>query len=253
MKIILLSLAIIFSLPHVLNVRGPEIPVYNHKEQFKPSLKSINTLKKVSESADQINKGRYSKNSFDYALIVSKILRQRFYHGFSQYRFNENFIAVTTDYLFNNHIKCLVNAGEIMKYSYAGCSQLVIVFAEIMKKNHVSYRTISFPHHLAIEFYLTDSWYYFDPNMEPKLTKEQRDLKYWRHSNDTLKKYYSPADHDLDFVFGVGQTAGIGDINGRIAPRAKPFQKVTFYISQLLWAIPLCLLIPLYIKKDTTA
>lgn len=232
---------------------GRPIPVYNNKEQFDPSLKSINTLKKVSEAADQINQGRYSNNSFEYALIVSKILRERFYHGFSQYRFSENFIAVSTDYLFNNNIACLVNPEEIMKYSYAGCSQLVIVFAEIMKKNQVSYRSISFPHHLAIEFYLNDSWYFFDPNLEPELTKEQRDVKNWRHLNDSLKKHYSSADHDLDFVFGVGQVAVIGKINSPLASNARPFQRISFYISQWIWAIPLCFLIPLYIKKDTIA
>ena len=253
MKIILLSLTIIFLLPHFIDVPGEPIPVYNHKEQFDSSLKSLNTLKKVSDAADVINQERYSKNSFEYALIVSKILRSRFYHGFSQYRFSENFIAVVTQDIFKNYAACLVNADEIMKYSYAGCSQLSIVFADIMRRNHVNYRTIAFPHHFAMEFYLEDSWYFFDPNMEPDLTKEQRDVRNWHHQSDSIKKYYSSVDHDLDFVFGVGQTAGIGEINGPIAARAKPFQKVTSYISQWLWAIPLCFLIPLYIKKDTIA
>lgn len=253
MKIILFSLTIIFLIPHFIDMPGHSTPVYNHKEQYDSSLKFINTLQKVSNAADVINQGRYTKNSFEYALIVSKILRKRFYHGFSQYRFSENFIAVSTDYLFNNNIACLVSPEDIMRYSYAGCSQLVIVFAEIMKQNRVNYRTISFPHHLAIEFYLTDSWYFFDPNMEPELSKEQRDLKNWRHSSDSIKKHYSSADHDLDFVFGVGKAAVIGKINGTVASRARPFQRITFYVSQWIWAIPLCLLIPLYIKKDTTA
>ncbi|MEO5500910.1 MAG: hypothetical protein ABIR31_05655 [Ginsengibacter sp.] len=251
MKILLLSLCIILLFPRVINIPGQPIPTYNHKEEFDSSLKSIKTLQKLSEAADHINQGKYSNKSFEYALIVSKILRERFYHGFSQYRFSENFIAVSTDYLLNNNISCLVDPEEIMKYPYAGCSQLVIVFAEIMKKNHVSYRSISFPHHLAIEFYLTDSWYFFDPNLEPQLTKEQRDVRHWHHSNDSLKKHYSSADHDLDFVFGVGQTAGIGKVNSPLASNARPFQSISIYISQWIWTIPLCFLIPLYIKKDT--
>jgi hypothetical protein len=253
LKIVLICLAIIFALPHFINVSGEPIPVYNNKEQFDSSLKSINTLNKVLATADQINQGRFSNNSFEYAMIVSKILRKRFYHGFSQYRFNENFIAVVTQDIFKNYAACLVNADEIMKYPYAGCSQLSIVFADLMRKNHVNYRTVAFPHHFAMEFYLEDSWYFFDPNMEPDLTKEQRDVRNWHHSNDSIKKYYSSADHDLDFVFGVGQSAGIGEINSPIAAKAKPFQKITSFVSQWLWAIPLCFLIPLYIKKDTTA
>lgn len=251
LRILLIFLALIFLLPHVINIPGHPSPVYNQKELYDSSLNYINTIKKVGEAADQINQGKYAKNSFDYALIVSKILRKRFYHGFSQYRFGENFIAVSSDYLFKNNIACLVSPEDIMKYPYAGCSQLVIVFAEVMKKNQVDYRTISFPHYLAIEFYVDSSWYFFDPNMEPELTRQDRDVRNWHYLNDSIKKHYSPVDHDLDFVFGKGKMAVLGKLNSPIASKARPFQEVTYYLSQWLWAIPVCFLIPLYIKKDS--
>ncbi len=201
--------------------------------------------------ADSIPQKKYSRNTLEYALVVSDVLENRFYHGFSAYSLRQNWIAAVTQYLFGHYVANPVLPEDILKYPYAGCSQQAIVLADIMKKNQVPYRSLGFPHHYATELAFNNTWYFFDTNMEPEMTPEDRDLKNWDHNSDWLKKFYHKNLAAINWGFGDGLKPDVGKINAAPAPRASIFQILTKYLSRLLWVLPFSLAV--YSGKGKTS
>ena len=201
--------------------------------------------------ADSLSQKKYKRNSLQYSLVVSDVLEKRFYHGFSVYSLSQNWIAAVTQYLLGHYVANPVLPEDILKYPYAGCSQQAIVLTEVMKKNQVPYRSLGFPHHYATELEFNNSWYFFDTNMEPVMTVEDRNLKNWNHNSDQLKKFYHKNFAAINWGLGDGLKAEVGKIDAAPAPRASLFQIVTKYLSRLLWITPF--LIAVYPRKGKTS
>jgi hypothetical protein len=91
-----------------------------------------------------------------------------------------------------------------------------------------------------MEVLINKEWYFFDANMEPGITKEQRKLSNWKHQNDNLKQYYDAGRcKDLNYQFGNNLTVTIGAINEVPAQKAKYFHIVTGMFSKIAWLFPL--------------
>ncbi len=120
-------------MPNFFNITFEKEPVYNKVELFDPSLSKINSVQKLIDYADSLSGKKYACNSIEYSIIVTDILHESFYHGFSNYSLKQNGIAVTAQYLFGHNVACPVNPDEILQYPYAGCSQQAIVLLEVMK------------------------------------------------------------------------------------------------------------------------
>ena len=130
-----------------------------------------------------------------------------------------------------------------MKHEYAACSQQAMVMMEILKHKNISYRSVGFPHHFALEVLILGRWYYFDPNMEPNITNQERLESYWGAAADNLKKYYDTTRFkDLDWKFGKNLNVTHGSVNQNYAQNAKLFQSATSILSKILWVFPLLLL-----------
>ena len=243
MKFLLISLSALLLLPNFFNVTLEEKPGYNKVEIFDPSLSRINSVQSLMDYTDSISQKKFAPNSLQYAMVVSDVLEQRFYHGFSVFSLQKNWIAAVTQYMFGHYVANPVNPEDILKYPYAGCSQQAIVLAEIMKRNKVPYRSLGFPHHYTTELQFNNSWYYFDTDMEPDMTAEDRDLKNWKHDGDSLKKYYHKNIAAAEWGFGNSQKASVGKIAAKPAPNASLFQNTTKYLSKLLWVFPLIILV----------
>ncbi|MDP4283118.1 MAG: hypothetical protein Q8891_01740 [Bacteroidota bacterium] len=248
MKFFLISLSVLFLLPNFFNINFEKDPVFNKVEFFDPSLSKINSVQKLIEYADSISEKKYAGNSFEYAKIVARIIRNRFYHGFSSYSLKQNWIAATTQYIFGYNVACPVNSDEILRYPYAGCSQQAIVLVSVMKRQKVPYRSIGFPHHYATELNFNNSWYFFDTDMEPEIHGEERNENNWKQNADSLKKFYNAILFNLDWEFGKSLPLKVGKINSFPAPRAYIFQTLTKYLSRILWIFPL--LIVIYPRKN---
>lgn len=242
MKIFLISLSVLLLLPNFFNTTLEETPGYNKQEIFDPSLSGINSVQKLMNYADSISQKKYAHTSLQYAMVISDVLEKRFYHGFSVYSLSKNWIAAVTQKLFGHDVANPVDPEEILKYSYAGCSQQAIVLVEVMKRNKIPYRSLGFPHHYATELQFNNSWYFFDTDMEPVMNEENRDVKNWKHSADSLKKFYHKNYAAAQYGFGNSQTSSVGKINATPAPRASIFQSTTKYLSKLLWIFPLLIL-----------
>jgi hypothetical protein len=134
-----------------------------------------------------------------------------------------------------------------MHHAYAACSQQAMVMMEILKRKKLSYRSVGFPHHFALEVLVNGKWYYFDPNMEPNITKDERLESFWGAKADNLKQYYDTARFkDLDWKFGKDLEVTHGSVNQKYAGNVRIFQSVTGVFSKILWILPL---LPLFYKR----
>ncbi len=244
MKLLLIALSALLLLPNFFNIHLEERPQYDHKELFNPGLAYINSTEKLIEIADSTAKQKnISQNSLAYAIMVSQILRNRFYHGFSRYPLNENWIAATGEYFLGYGLASIVKPDDILKYSFGGCSQQSIVLIEVMKRKNISYRYVGFPHHYATELKFNNNWYFFDPNMEPNIPDSERLESKWNCCADSLKKYYDTTRFkDLNWKFGKNLTVVFGNVNATPAPHARLFQTTTGYLSKTLWLFPLVII-----------
>jgi hypothetical protein len=230
-------------------------PPYNNMEKYNPAMGHINNLDKMEQFVDASAQQKGIKlGSIDYLVAMEDAIEKRFYHGFSHLTTGENWIAAFGEKLFGFGLSCKVLPNDIMEHGNAACSQQSMVMMELLKRKNLSYRKVGFPHHFALEVMVDGAWYYFDPNMEPTMTAEQRNVAHWKHAADNLKQYYDPKRfHDLDYKFGVNYTVTIGGINEKQAANAKMFQSVTGWLSKILWLAPLLILALAYKRKSRIA
>ena len=241
MKLLTFLLALLLFLPLLFNISLEKNPVYNKKEMFDPSLSNINSVQKLVSYSDSIaNVNQIKPASLGYAVLVGSILRKRFYHGFSSYTLQQDWLAVIGQLFLGRGLAAPVDPNEILKYPYAGCSQQAIVMMTVMKEKKVPFRSVGFPHHYATELCFKNNWYFFDSNMEPKIKEKERKEKYWKGSADSLKKFYNGDHQYLNWTFGNSVPVIFGKTNADPAPHAYIFQEFTKYLSKLIWIFPLC-------------
>jgi hypothetical protein len=230
-------------------------PPYNNMEKYDPALGHINSLDKMEQYVDaSVQQQGINVGSIAYVVAMEDAIEKRFYHGFSHLTTGENWIAAFGEKLFGFGLSCKVLPNDIMEHGNAACSQQSMVMMELLKRKNLSYRKVGFPHHFALEVMIEGTWYYFDPNMEPTMTAQQRNEASWKHAADHLKQYYDTKRFtDLDYKFGVGQTVTIGDVNEKQAANAKLFQSATGILSKTLWLAPLFMLALAYRRKNRVA
>ena len=247
-KTLLIVAAIVLAAPNFIDYDINEKFAYNQLERFHPALVTINSVDMLEHYIDT---AAVSKNiavsSPEYIQLIAYVISCRFYHGFSHWKLNENWIAAIGEKITGIGLSCKVQPGRIMLHPYAACSQQALVMMEILRRKKIDYRKVGFPHHYALEVRNNRKWYYFDPNMEPYMNLSQRLHENWNQSNDSLKKYYDTAKHkDLSYQFGNGTKASFGTVNEIPAKRLRLFQSVTGVLSKILWCFPL---IFLFIKR----
>ena len=148
---------------------------------------------------------------------------------------------------------CKVDPDNILEHPNAACSQQAIVMMAVLRRRGIEYRHLAFPHHYALEVLIAGTWYFFDPNMEPSMSKEQSSDNAWQYRSDRLKQYYAKKEPGkMDYAFGYGLTAQRGVINEIPAPNARLFQRVTGILSKTLWCCPLLILMLRSRKKNAS-
>jgi hypothetical protein len=244
MKALLIILSAVLFLPNIINKDINSFPAYNKIEDFNPQLAYINSSEKLEQYIDSsANTMGIAVGSFEYVQLAETLVKQRFYHGFSHFSLSENWIASISGRLFKEDFACKVKPEDIMLHQNAACSQQSIVMMALLRKKNLDYRKVGFPHHYAMEVMVDKNWFFFDPDMEPVITKEQRIESNWKLKPDLLKQYYDPKRYsDLDYKFGIGQTVTTGAVNEVPAGNVKKFHTLTYLLSKILWCLPLLLL-----------
>ncbi|MES1198083.1 MAG: hypothetical protein ABUL41_02290, partial [Chitinophagaceae bacterium] len=113
-------------------------PLFFFKEDFDPSLVRLNSLDKIAAYCDSL----YTEKSYiqnvkfeeTYPEIVSGVIRNRFYHGYSLYGSYNNFLGALLSKVSMSGLKAIVIPNDILKYPYAACSQQSIVFMELLRR-----------------------------------------------------------------------------------------------------------------------
>lgn len=244
-KFLLIAFSVLLFIPNLFKTNLYKEAVYNCQEEYKPALNQLNSMDKLENYFDSlvaINKPEFQ--SFEYVNILAKIIREKFYHGYSHFTLNENWVAALCGKYVSEGLSCKVKAEDIVGLSNAACSQQVIVMMAILRHKGIFYRHLGFAHHYTIEVLIRNKWYFFDPNLEPSMSKEQRVADNWQYHSDNLKKYYAKRNlQNIDFGFGRGLRAKQGEINEVPALHARIFQDVTFLLSKTLWCFPLLLIV----------
>ncbi len=248
MKGLLIIFSALLFLPNLFDLDiNPQLP-YNGRESFDPSLSRINSPEKFQQAVDSIALARHiPQHSFEYVETAESVVIKKFYHGFSHFTLQQNWIAAVCGRFVEEGIACKVRPEDILQQSHAACSQQAIVLMDLLRKKNIAYRKIGLPHHYALEVLVDNNWYFFDTNMEPVIPKEKRLATSWMHQCDSLKKYYDAKIHpNLDYQFGKGVIATAGVINEIPAQHAALFQSATAVLSKIIWCLPL---LPLFFRR----
>ena len=248
-KAILIGLTILFISLNFIDIDINKIEPYDQKELFDPHLSYLNSIDKLENYIDSTIKADSAQpNTVEYVDHIGRAIKLRFYHGFSHFSLKENWIAAIGERVFGYGLASKVIPDDIMHHPYAACSQQAMVMMEILKRKHIDYRSVCFPHHFALEASINSQWCYFDPNMEPHIGNKERPESRWEAKADNLKQYYDTSRFkDLDWKFGTKLVVTHGDVNQKYAGHVKIFHAVTGIFSKILWIFPLFLLV--YKKK----
>ncbi|MEO6405950.1 MAG: hypothetical protein ABIY51_14510 [Ferruginibacter sp.] len=250
-KWILPLAALLLLVPNFFNV---DINYHNERrpaEEFDVSLLRLSSIEKLAAYTDSLASTKnISSNHPEYLLLVENIIAKRFFHGFSHYKLNENWVASVSEKIFGRGLACLVKPNDIMQRADGACSQQSIVMMELLKRKNIDYRKVGFPHHYAMEAKFNKQWYFADANQEPDMTVDARLHQNWKGQSDNLKQYYDPKIYtNLDYAFGIGQLAEIGPVNEVPAKNLTLFHSLTLLMSRFAWCLPLIILFAKSRKK----
>ncbi len=221
-------------------------PQYDLKEEFDPSLQTLNTVGKLVAFCDGLYTEKASTNSsiqMDeiYPDIVSSVIRKRFYHGYSMYGLSNNYMATMVSGVTMEGLNAIVVPNDILKYPYAACSQQSIIFMEILKQKGFPTRKVGFQGktygHFCFEVYYNGGWHFYDPDMEPSVAVlnayNHPSIAFLAQNPEILLKAYHqyPREKTLDIFMNYSY----GAVNTFAAPKAMIFQKATKIFSYTIW------------------
>jgi len=213
-------------------------------EHFDPSLSRLRSIPTFLQYCDSIygNTRINPSDSEQYAIIISRSLRERFYHGYSHYSFGQNSLACFLAPVLNEKLSAIVIPDDILKHPNAACSQQSIIGMEVFKKKGFKVRKVGFfadgyGGHFCFEAFYNGKWHFFDPDLEPKLRimianhfPSIADLV----SEDSLvHQLYYKKDNKLIKKLLITYT--YGRVNKFPAPNARVYQYITKYLSYTLW------------------
>jgi hypothetical protein len=220
-------------------------PHFTFREDFDPSLLRLNSLDKIISYCDSI----YAEESYTnhikfeetFPQVASAVVRSRFYHGYSLYGANNNFLGMLLSKISINGLRAIVIPNDILKYPYAACSQQSIVFMEILKRKGFNTREVGFQGkkggHFCFEVYYDGGWHFYDPDMEPDVAVlngyNRPGIAFLAHHKDILLKAYHQYPPEL--VMDIFPNYFYGPVNRFAAPKAIIFQKLTKFFSYTIW------------------
>ncbi|HMK25849.1 MAG TPA: hypothetical protein VK483_07435 [Chitinophagaceae bacterium] len=223
-----------------------KVPVYNNVEEYDPSLARLNSIDKLVKYCDSLYLVTVSTNNEDeikkdYTDIVSSVVRKRFYHGYSYYGVSRNYMSLLLSKLTIPGLDAVVIPDEILKYSFAACSQQSIVVMEVLQSKGFETRKVSFQGktsgHFCFEVYFEGGWHFYDTNMEPDPNVLQAygrpGITFLVNHPDILLKAYG--QYPKNEVMDIFPTYTFGEINKFPAPKALIFQKLTKILSYFIW------------------
>ncbi len=215
------------------------------EEEFDAKLNNLNTLSKL---IGYVNKKYGSdkigvNDSLVYANLMARTLRMRFYHGWSQYGFKDNWVLYLLSPI-HEHSLGIVDPNDILKYPEALCSQQAIVGMMALRSQGFNFRKVGFYNpkygngHFSYEIKLKDGWHYYDLDKEPDINVMEKNN---RPSIDSLAKntkmrraaYSSETTEIKDEL--IPKYNNKYPLNVFPAKNMLAFHRVTMFLSYTLW------------------
>lgn len=226
---------------------GFKKPAYNHLEEYEPALQRLNSISALANYCDSIYSEKNSRREairFDEAFpeIAVNSVRKRFYHGYSFYGFNDNFMAMTLSSLVNiKGLSAIVIPDDILKFPYAACSQQSIVLIELLREKGFKTRKVGFQGktygHFCFEVFYNGSWHFYDPDMEPNVNVlaayHRPGIQFLASHQDILLEAY--AQYPREKVLDIFPNYFYGSVDKFPAPLAMFYQKLTKFLSYTIW------------------
>lgn len=219
--------------------------IENLEEEFDAKLYELNSLSKVLEhvntqyGSDKIG----TEDSLAYANLMARTLRMRFYHGWSQYGFKDNWVLYLISPL-HEHALGIVEPNDILKYPEALCSQQAIVGMMALRGRGYTFRKVAFYDtiyhngHFTYEILLNDGWHFYDLDKEPDIDVMEKNN---RPSIDSLA-----SNQKMRRAAYSAETSEIKDelissynnnfpVNVFPAKNMLTLHRVTLFLSYTLW------------------
>jgi hypothetical protein len=225
------------------------VPKYNGKEDYDPALSKLASMDDLVNYCDSIQAENYKadpsvKGEQNYPVLAASVIRNRFYHGYSSYGMNDNFMALLLEPLTGKWMSAIVVPDDIMKYPYAACSQQSIVMMELLNRKGYMTRKVAFVNdkrngHFAFETFYNGGWHFFDTNLEPDMdllvSKNTPSIAAITADRELLLSAYHhlPAKQVLT-IFGKFIYGKPGEFP---APRGYIYQRTTKVLSYISWLI----------------
>lgn len=219
--------------------------IENLEEEFDAKLYELNTLYKVLEyintqyGSDKIG----TEDSLVYANLMARTLRMRFYHGWSQYGFKDNWVLYVLSPL-HEHALGIVEPNDILKYPEALCSQQAIVGMMALRGRGYTFRKVGFHNkekklgHFTYEIKIGNNWHFYDLDMEPNIDVMEQNN---RPSIDSLasnekmrRAAYSAETSDIKDGL-ISNYNNNHPVNLFPAKNMLTFHRVTLFLSYTLW------------------
>jgi len=239
--LLLLSISL---LPIVSSTVSSLKKTYSHKELFNIELSRFNSIVDITAHIDGIYSATHLSSEIDtlaYVKATSDIVKKRFYHGLSEYKLKDNWIACIGGELFWNHLSVIVDPDDILDYSEGLCSQQTSVFLEILKRKGIKTRWVGLgykegPGHFLGEVYYKGKWHLYDVNLEPKWEKiinNHESIAYYKQHQDSLYLAYEGI-LSRPLFDKIMEKVQYGEVNESPGKNMRLFHYVTKLITYLI-------------------
>lgn len=218
----------------------------SRKELYDAGLARLNNLQKLTAYCDSLYTASYQKQTSsyqkDYTNLVSQVIRRRFYHGYSYYGFNDNYLAFLFSKISNQGYSAIVKTDDILKHPMGSCSQQSIVMMQLLENKGFQTRKIGFHGkkyggHFCLEVFYNNSWHFYDANLEPDsnvlAAYDRPGIDSLVANMPVLLKAYSKNNEEE--IMDIFPTYKYGAVNVFPAPNALLFHKVTNFLSYTIW------------------
>jgi hypothetical protein len=244
---ILFSIFSIISLLFLLNESDSKL-TYKNTIEGDEYVKEVANIFSVQDFKSAINSEIKTKNlsGIEIPILIDDYIRKKYYNAGNFVDWHHNWFLYFLDFIFPQYyINTSMVPNDIISKDFAMCSQVSILFQDIVKDYGFDYASVRFfiPDflHFALAVKVDDRWYFFDSNLEPKYDRRDPSVYDAVISGDKevlRKMYYNRIKDDMS-VFDMANRDLIlmSEINTFPAQTGVFIQNISFLISWYGWAI----------------
>lgn len=209
-------------------------------EAFDPRLAGVTTLDEAAAVVSASLDPSRPRSDSAVAAAIDGFLRQRFFHGYSEYTLHQNWIAHLAGYVWDD-LRAPVDPEHILDYPNAACSQQAMVFQALLRRFGIEYGSVTLPGHFAVAARIDGSWMFFDSNVEPVTPAMVPVSDVLRGVGiDRMYARRPVIAQRFDSAVKLGRVRLV-DVDRYPAPRARLFHRATAFLSSFGWLLLGCL------------